>query len=151
MRSVVEQKTSLRAAYLYTNSERNFTNCKALCSSDLRKAPHSASISMRAQLCTACPEPSCLSHTPTCELLPAARRPGQAAFCIGRRCGMSHPRCVRRVVPGVSRGSNEDTMKFREGSMCPASQRQIQNMQIFILGYSWTFLILYFLCMYSSE
>jgi hypothetical protein len=39
--------------------------------------------------------------------LPATDRSRQAAFYIFRRFGMSHPRFVRRVVPGVSRGSSE--------------------------------------------
>ena len=109
MRSVVEQNVVMRRIPLYQFGAELY-KCETVCSSDLRKAPHSASIRMRTQLCAPSNETCWQSDTPTCALLPATDRPGQAAFCILRRFGMSHPRCVRRVHPDVSRGSSEDTM-----------------------------------------
>jgi len=81
--------------YVYTNSERNFTNREAVCSSDLRKAPHSASISMRAKLVAFSNEPDCWSHTHTNLRATACDRSSRTGSVL-------YSATFRHVAPAVS-------------------------------------------------
>ena len=113
MRSVVVQNVMRRIPVYEFGAEllysQNFTNAKRYAvptfASRLAVPPSGCARSWVLPLTNLAGD-----HTPASELLPATDRPRQAAFCILRRFGMSHARCVRRVVPDVSRDSSEGTM-----------------------------------------